>query len=108
SSNVFSTAVTAEPAVRETATAAASHHRSNERMSDLRQDAAAVADLLDRDVVPVEQRQEQIGEARVLWIFQWLTALDPAVRVAQHGRRQRVVVVPVAVAHVAAEENRRM
>ena len=37
-----------------------------------------------------------------------LAALDAAVRVTEDRRRQRVVVVPVAVAHVAAEQNRRV
>src|SRR4029077_3769500 len=78
------------------------------RTLDLREDAAAVAELLDRDVVAVEQRDEQIGEARILRILQMLAALDVSVRVAENLRRQRVVVVLVAVAHVAAEQNRRV
>src|SRR5688572_8226771 len=78
------------------------------RTSDLREDAAAVANLLHRDVVAVEQRHEQIREARVLRILQVLAALDASVRVAEDGRRQRIVVVPVAVAHVAAEDDRRV
>src|SRR5215831_12997673 len=76
--------------------------------SDLRKNAAAVAKLLDRNVVPVEQRDEQIGEARVLRILQMLTTLDTTVSVAENRGRQRVVVVPVAVAHVAAKQDRRM
>ena len=78
------------------------------RPADLRQEAAAVAELLDRDVVAIEQRHEQIGKARVLRVLQVLPALDPAVRVAKDRRRQRIVVVLVAVAHVAAEQDRRV
>ena len=37
-----------------------------------------------------------------------LTAFDPSMRVAQDGGGERVVVVAVAVAHVAAEQNRRV
>src|SRR4051812_39987257 len=82
--------------------------RTTSAMSNLRENAAAVPDLLDRDVVAVEQRHEQIGEARVLWILHVLPALDPAAGVAEDDGRQRVVVVLVAVAHVAAEHDRRV
>src|SRR5687767_10270088 len=75
---------------------------------DLRQNAAAVAELLHRDVVAIEQRHKQVGKARVLRILHVLTALDLAVRVAKDGRRQRIVVVLVAVAHVAAVQDRRV
>src|SRR5690606_10242645 len=37
--------------------------------SDLRERAATVADLLHRDVVAVEQRHQQVGEAGVLRVL---------------------------------------
>src|SRR4051812_30942966 len=105
----------------EAATAVASHMAMTAQMeipqvsrtfttliSQLRENAAAVADFLHRDVVSVEQRHEQVGESRILRIFHVLTALDASVRVPENCCRQRVVVVLVAVAHVAAEQNRRM
>src|SRR5690349_10734126 len=78
------------------------------RISDLRQDAAAVAQLLDRDVVPVEQCDQQVREPRVLRVLHVLPAFDLPVGVAEDRRGQRIVVVPIAVAHVAAEEDRRV
>src|SRR5262245_44461887 len=81
---------------------------SHARISDLRQDSTAVSDLLHRDVIAIEQRDQQIRKARVLRVLHVLAAFDPAVRVAEDRRRQRIVVVLVAVAHVAAEEDRRV
>src|SRR5436190_1309600 len=76
-----------------------------QRTLDLRQDAAAVAQLLHRDVVAIEQCHEQIGEPRILRILQMLTTFDLAASMPEDCRRQRIVVVLVAVAHVAAEQN---
>src|SRR5688572_32740861 len=78
------------------------------RISNLRQDAAAVTELLHRNVVAIEQRHQQIGKARVLRILQVLSAFNLSVRVTEDRRRQRIVVVLVAVAHIAAEEDRRV
>src|SRR5687768_5383116 len=103
SSSPGSAAAATEIATNHAATTAASL-----RTLYLGEDAAAVADLLHRDVVPVEDRRQQIREARVLRVFEVLAALDLAVGVTEDGRRQRVVVVLVAVAHVAAEEDGRV
>src|SRR5262245_2504746 len=84
SSRVFSAA----NAINDVAVRRAARTRKR-RTLDLREDAATVPELLDRDVVPVEQRHEQIGEARVLRILQVLTALDLAVGVTEDRRRQR-------------------
>src|SRR5262245_53136511 len=75
-------------------------------ISDLRESPTAVADLLHRNIVSVEYGQQQIRKARILWILQVLTALDASVRMAQQSRWERIVVVPVAIAHVAAEKDR--
>src|SRR5690606_16458304 len=70
--------------------------------------SAAVADRLDGNVGPMQHGQQQIREPRILRVNQVLTALDLAVRVTEDRRRQRIVVVPVAVAHVAAEHDDRV
>src|SRR6185295_12738613 len=77
-------------------------------ISDLRENPTAVTQFFDRDVVAVEERDEQVREPRVLRILQVLAAFDLAVRVAEDRRRQRIVVVLVAVGHVAAEQDRRV
>src|SRR5262245_24293489 len=60
------------------------------RILDLRKNAAAVADRLHRNIVPVEDGLQQIGKARVLRILQVLPAFDAPVSMAEQGRRQRI------------------
>src|SRR6185295_16229084 len=78
------------------------------RILDLREKTAAVANRFHRDIVAVKQRHQQIGKARILWILQMLAALDASVRMAEQRGRQRIVVVRIAVAHVAAIKNGRV
>src|SRR5262249_49650922 len=92
-----------DPAGNKTAMAIATQRM---RISDLRDSPAAIADLLHRNVISVEYRQQQVRETRVLRIFHVLAALDTAMCVAEQSSWERIVVVPVAVAHVAAEKNR--
>ncbi len=56
----------------------------------------------------LQQRKEQVAVTRILGILQVLAALDLSVRVSQDRGRQRIVIVAIAVAHVAAKENRGM
>ena len=84
---------------------------ANLRMPDalnLRKTFDAVADGFHRDLIALEQRQEQVAVTRILGILQVLAAFDLSVGVSQDRGRQRIVVVAIAVAHVAAEENRGM
>src|SRR3954462_91768 len=78
----------------------------NPSMLDLRKNSAAVANRFDRDIVAIEYGQEQICKSRVLRIFQMLAALDGSVRMVQQSHRQWIVVVLVAVAHVASVKDR--
>ncbi len=75
---------------------------------DLRKTVDAVADGLHRDLIALEQRKEQFAVTRILGILQVLAALDLSVGVSQDRGRQRIVVVAIAVAHVAAKQNRGM
>ena len=70
--------------------------------------AGAVAERVDFDVDLVEQRHEQVRLRRVLGAHDVLAALQLAAAAADHDVRQRVVIVRVAVAHVAAVEQHRV
>src|SRR5262249_17546434 len=78
------------------------------RILDLRQRIGAVADRLDRNVVPFGQGQQKIGMTRILRILQMLAAFDASMRMAEDCRGQRIVIVTIAVTHVAAEQDRGM
>src|SRR5690349_8923873 len=92
-------------APNETAAAAVAQN-ANFCILDLRKNAAAVADRLHRNIVPVEDGLQQIGMARILGILQMLPTLDLPVGMTEDRGRQRIVVVTITVAHVAAEQNR--
>src|SRR5579863_3726873 len=66
----------------------------------------AVADGFHRNLIALQQREEQFAVTRILRIFQVLAAFDLSVRVSKDRGRQRIVVVAIAVAHVASKENR--
>src|SRR6266850_8614887 len=111
SSNVVAAGVAIEIEATGTAmsaTVSVSRPTSTVRILDLRKNAAAVADGLHRNIVSIEQSLQQIGKARVLGVPQMLAALDAPVRMAKQSRWQRIVVVTIAVAHVAAKENGRV
>src|SRR6516164_2574867 len=75
---------------------------------DLREALGAISDGVHRDLIALEQGKQQVGVTRILGIFQVLAALDLSVRVSEDRGGQRIVVVAVAVAHIAAKENRGM
>src|SRR5262245_33304763 len=103
---VAAAAVASEIERTQTAVAESTQRAGAVRILDLRENAAAVADRLHRNVVSIEDRLQQICKARILGILQMLSALDATVRMAKQSRRQRIVVMAIAVAHVAAEQNR--
>src|SRR6202044_679527 len=78
---------------------------TNPRILDLRKTVKAIADGLHRDLITLQQRQQQFAVARILWILQVLAAFDLSVGVAQNRGRQRIVVMAIAIAHVAAKKN---
>ena len=58
----------------------------------------AVAESLDRDTEPVEQRHVQVRQRRVVRVYEVTAARDRARASAQHQRWQRAVAVAIAVA----------
>src|SRR5579883_2090307 len=69
-----------------------------------REHPGAVADLLDRRADLLHHRDQDVRVRRVLREMQVLAALDAAA-LADDDLRDRILVVPVAVRHVAAEED---
>src|SRR5690606_7597584 len=69
--------------------------------SDLGEPARAVAQLLPRYAGALQQCQQQVGVRRVLLVLQVLAPLVAALALCEYGIGQRVVVVQVAVRHVA-------
>src|SRR5262249_4553009 len=69
---------------------------------------AIVADLVGFDARALCDREEQVRERRLIGISQMLSAFDLAVRASDDRHRQREVIVAIAVAHVAAPDEKRM
>src|SRR5688500_11655636 len=74
----------------------------------LREDLRAVPERLFRHARAVQQGQQQVGQRRLVFVFEVLVAFEPAVAPAHDDRRQRELVVRVAVRHVAAVEHDRV
>src|SRR6185437_1002905 len=103
-------AETAPAATRPNA-AARAHATSWERAgigSDLLDLAGAVAHLAHRHAGAIEQGQPEVRNRRVLGIDEMLSALQLPAPAAEHRNRQRILVMSVAVAHVAAVHDDRV
>src|SRR6476660_5976867 len=70
--------------------------------------ACTVAQLLHGNPGSVEQRQQQVRQRSLIGNSKMLASLDLSEASADDGRRQREMVMGVAIAHVAAEKNDRM
>src|SRR5688572_1880678 len=75
---------------------------------DARDLARAVADALHLEPSFVDDGEQQVRERRVLRQLEVLAAAELAVRAADQDVRQRIIVVPVAVAHVRAVHQQRV
>ena len=63
---------------------------------------------MSRDTGPDEQGLQQVRMRRVVLVMQMLAALDRAAALAEHGGGDRIVIVQIAIGHVAAEQQNRI
>src|SRR5581483_4931417 len=70
--------------------------------------AGAITQALDLDPGLVQHGQQHVGHGSVIGLADMLAALHRPGAAAQNQRRQREMVMRVAVAHVAAVQNERM
>ncbi len=70
--------------------------------------ARTVAVLLDRHTGPLQQRQQQVGKWLLVVELQVLIAFDGTGAVPQHDRRERKVIMIIAVRHVRAVQEDRV
>src|ERR1700722_9389261 len=78
--------------------------RQGADLSDLCNDTGAVAYFVDGYPGSLQHGQQHVRKRRALREIEVLSALHPSAGLAEQARGQRILIVRIAVAHVAAVE----